>query len=135
MQAKATGIKTQFDSRKWIATRVHVNATDPRRQHADRVEETGALFSRIFRHMGMRQFPLYVQPPMAREWLDPSNIVCTRHLGHRQWELLPQGDGCHKRPWKCFRRWWEETWVAFILVGCARARLTSLGYLGSYYIR
>ena len=68
--AESMGSETRQDSWKWNVAQAQGYVEDPERIHEDSVVDSGVNFLNIFRLIGMRQFPRYVQPQTACGWFD-----------------------------------------------------------------
>ena len=78
VSAEATGVKTRQDTWNRIATQAQEYLKAPPWKRAYPVGDIGVMSSKIFRRMGMRQYPLCIQPHTALDKFDPWSIVCIR---------------------------------------------------------
>ena len=74
--AESLGVTDRMDAWKWSTNQIRDNAHDSRWQHANNLGTIADTCTRAFPQMGHRRFPLYIQPPMAREWFDIWDSVC-----------------------------------------------------------
>ena len=89
MRAEAMGTKTRQESWQRIAAQVQDSSKDPQQQHAGTVGDFGVTASAIFLRIGMRQYPLHVEPRVARDLFDLRNIVRLRRVEFNHWDLAP----------------------------------------------
>ena len=74
----AMDVKTRRDFRQ------QEHLKDLQWKRASRVGDIGFISSKIFREMGMRQFPLCVQPQMACASFGLWNTVCARLMDYNK---------------------------------------------------